>query len=431
MRVVVFVGMLFMSACSTLSGVANRSSFNDAEALCQRDRAECERQCSPNPQGINRAACDYILVERAEQDLERYAHAVADVERICRDGIDRACRLTPDLKRLSSAQGAAQQRDAVAAKHAEEQHDEATQQLVERTQAVQEKASSLLRACGRSCGYSARSLDEAGRIAASVLTALETAHPCATGYEEQCELRRCGRNPLTGMYENCESQIAAAESKVTDAEPEMVAAQQRAATEAESRAAMDRRRTAYNRMTEECANDLDPCKQRCSEDPSHDACIVVARHMELGVGIAADVRQALKTVGSACERGNDIACGIADDIRTRASDCATAEDCKRYCDGGIEESCAYQRLPQLFAKCSKHRQHIAKLKSEGMLAARNGDAATAEAATARLTALEPEWSATRDALMRGIDVVTTDGEGERIVPAYSKLLRRVQTECSL
>jgi hypothetical protein len=392
-----------MTACSTLSGVANRSSFADAEALCKRDRTECERQCSPKPQGINQAACDYILVERAEQEPEEYAQVFADVERICRDGIDRACRLVPDLRRRAGAQD----------------------------EAVRAKVASLLQACGRSCGYSSRALDEASRIADSVLTALGTPHPCARGYEDDCALRRCGRNPLTGMYEECESQIAAAESKVADAEPEVVAAQHAAAAAHDKRSAMERRGAAYKGMTEECSEDLAPCKQRCAEDSSHDACIVVAQHMELGVGIASDVRKALKMLGTACEQGNAIACGTGDDIRQRANECATPEDCKRYCDGGLDQSCVYQRLPQLFAKCRENRQFIAKWKAAAIHAANAGNEEAASAAAEKLNEASPQFSGTLEELRRGIEVAATDAEGERDEQQFMKLILRVKAECSL
>lgn len=242
---------------------------------------------------------------------------------------------------------------------------------------------------------------------------------------------RCDRHTLDDLHPDCDSQFEFAEQQLTDAD--VAIGQRRARRDAVVQQREERARTVaqFEAAQESCAAEPRSCEEECNGDPASFACQALAYMHATGKGARFDIGLALRLAQVGCEAGNPYGCLTAESITKTATECSTSADCAPYCDGGVEQSCAFRRLPQLFAQCHRHQRQILAWKTAASRAAQEGDLATADAVTARLQALEPEWSATLDALRRGIEVSTTDNAGERDVRAYGNLLRRMQTECSL
>ena len=83
-------------------------------------------------------------------------------------------------------------------------------------------------------------------------------------------------------------------------------------------------------------------------------------------------------------------------------------------------------LDDLFSKCEANLAVIERWRSAGLRAARSGDQAGAERAARRIQEINPQWSATLDALRQAI-AVATNNQG----PRYRSLITQVHDRCTL
>jgi len=76
-----------------------------------------------------------------------------------------------------------------------------------------------------------------------------------------------------------------------------------------------------------------------------------------------------------------------------------------------------------------NRSKIEKLRMAGMQAAKDGNQKQADAATQKLQQIEPQWSETLDMIQEGIELATTNENGERDQQKYGVLMRQARA-CS-
>ena len=154
-----------------------------------------------------------------------------------------------------------------------------------------------------------------------------------------------------------------------------------------------------------------------------------ARARELftkGCGLnSGDGCEAIGNHQKACSLGNEAACDVLCKGGNTASCAHASKDTQEEVSAGREKQAATSRFPVLLQKCAANRAIIEQQKVAGFQAARAGNRAAADAATAKIRELEPQWSATLDELQKVIQLMS-DGEN----PKLGQLSLQVKKTCT-